>query len=138
VKNLKFVLAGLALLAAVVVVTAADDKAKTIKEVMQKLHKKDVGLLFEIGKDLKGDSPDWKEIQEHTKDLAGMSLDLSKNKPPKGEAKSWEDLTKKYVDDAKKLDEAAGKKDKAAASKLVATLSNSCMDCHKAHRVIKK
>jgi hypothetical protein len=134
VKSLKILAAGVALLAAVILTVRAAD-AVSSKDIMQKINDEKKGLIFEIGKDLKADTPDWKEIAQYTKEVSTLAGDLGKNKPPKGEASSWEKLTKAYAEAAKKLDDAAASKDKKAASDAQTAMATNCRMCHIAHRV---
>jgi hypothetical protein len=101
---------------------AADtDKPKfTIEEIMEKAHDKDSGILPKV---LKGmGSKDDKQT------LVDLYTELGKNKPPKGEAKSWKDKTDTLVAAAKSV--AADEKDSLAKLKK----ATACMDCHKVHK----
>jgi hypothetical protein len=100
---------------------AADDKPKyTIEEIMEKAHDKDNGILPRVvaGKGSKDDK----------QTLVELYTELGKNKPPKGEAKSWKDKTDTLLAAAKSV--AADEKDGVAKLKKAST----CMDCHKVHR----
>src|SRR5882724_535691 len=69
---------------------AADDKPKyTIEEVMDKAHDKDNSLL---GKVIAGKASD-----DEKKQLLELYVALSKNKPDKGDEKSWKSKTDALV-----------------------------------------
>jgi len=114
---------GCALGAAVLWMTASTasadkHKVKTTKEVMKLAHKD--GLL----KKVLGGKASVKEKQT----LALLYVDLSKNKPKKGDANSWKKLTGALVQSsvayAKGNDNA-----KAALSK-----ASNCKGCHRKHK----
>jgi hypothetical protein len=106
------------------VVGAEEEKPKyTIKQVMGKAHGEEDGLLDVV---LEG-----KATAAQKKELVELYTALSKNKPPKGEAKSWKEKTDALVGGATAVadDKDGGlKKLKAAAD---------CKGCHTAHRVPK-
>jgi hypothetical protein len=107
-----------AFIASIGLFSAAGDEPKTIKEVMDKAHKSKLYLKVADGKASKEE----KELL-----VAGYEF-LAKQKPPKGDAKSWEEKTKALVDAAKeclKDEKEGGPKLKKAAD---------CMGCHKAHK----
>jgi cytochrome c556 len=128
-KRLAYAVAGLALLAGIAM--AAEP---TIKEIMTKAHKGSKSLLGDMNAELKEDEPDWNDIQKDSKELVELGTSLGKNKPPKGEQSSWEQLTKNYLTNAKELDTAAQGKNKAAAKMALGKLQGSCKDCHMNHR----
>jgi hypothetical protein len=100
--------------------SAQDDKPKfTIKEVMEKAHKSK----------LCGKVADGKASKEEKDGLVEMYIALSQNKPPKGDAKSWETKTKALVEAAKEC----VKDDKVGGPKLKAAI-DGCMSCHKVHK----
>ena len=113
---------------------AQDEKVPTIKQIMGKAHKGGNALINHIGKDLKAAEPDWKHIQEDTKELLDLGKSLGKNTPPKGEKTAWEKVTKQYVDTATALNTAAEKMDKQAAVDAHKKLTTYCAGCHKAHK----
>ena len=99
--------------------TAQDDKPKfTIKEVMKKAHESK----------LCGKVADGKASKEEKDSLVEMYVALTKNKPSKGDAKSWETKTKALVDAAKECVE----DEKKGGPKLKAAVN--CMNCHKVHK----
>ena len=115
-------------------VGADDEKTPTIKQVMQKLHKGANSPLAKLKTALKADSPEWKSIQDTTKDFVSLGAALAKNDPPKGEKEDFKKLADSYYENAKAMDDAAKKEDKDGASKAFSKVSTSCMACHKAHR----
>jgi hypothetical protein len=137
-KNVWQVVSVVALLAAMVVTatsSSADDKKDpTIKEIMTKAHKGGDSLIQTVGKELKAGDPDWADIQKKTKQLVELGTSLGKNEPPKGEQKSWEKLTKQYLENAKALNTAVEKKDKKDALAAHKKLTGMCATCHKAHK----
>lgn len=117
---------------------AEADAPLTNKQIMEKLNKGPKSLCPVLGKELKEASPPWDEIQKQSKEVAELAEAMAKNKPSKGEAASWEKLTKAYAGDAKALEAAAEKKDKSAAVAAHGKLVMSCKACHAAHRPAKK
>jgi hypothetical protein len=98
---------------------AQDDKPKfTIKEVMEQGHKSK----------LCGKVADGKASKEEKDSLVEMYISLGKNKPPKGDAKSWETKTKALVDAAKEC----VKDEKKGGPKLKAAVN--CKACHEVHK----
>lgn len=111
-----------------------DDNKATIKEVMDKLHKGADSPLAKLKTAFKADSPDWKAVQDETKDFVILGAALAKNDPPKGEKADFKKLADAYYENAKKMDDAAKKEDKTAAEAAFKKVSTSCMACHKAHK----
>jgi hypothetical protein len=105
----------LALLTAAVLGGPQDDKTPTIKDVMGKLHKGANSPLATLKTALKADTPDWKAIQEKTKNFVTLGAALEKNDPPKGEKAAWKKFAGDYLTEAKALDDAAKAEDKKAA-----------------------
>ncbi len=112
----------------------AEDKAPTIKEIMDKLHKGANPPIILIKRSLQSSDPDWEEIQKQTKEFAEMVEALEKNDPPKGDKSSWARLAKQYIANAKGMNAAAQNNDKRETLKFQAKLAGSCTTCHKAHR----
>ena len=111
---------------------SADDKGMTTEGIMKKLHGKN-GSHKQIIKALDGE-PDWDVITKHAKIYAEITPQLSKNKPEKGDDKSWQTLSKAYAAEAKALSDAAAKKDKEAVKTVFGKLKDSCEACHENHR----
>src|SRR5580704_17239384 len=76
----------------------------------------------------------WDDAKEYAKTLTLLGENLGKNKPPKGDAESWEKLTKKYADNTKAVSKGVEDKDAKAVNKALGDITGSCMECHKAHR----
>ncbi|MBN9117919.1 MAG: hypothetical protein J0I06_01925 [Planctomycetes bacterium] len=106
----KFVLAFVGALAATLVLghATAEDKAPTIKDVMKSVAGKE-GLCAKCNAAAKGEK--WEDAQKLSKELAECAVALTKTKCPKGDAKSWEKLTKQYCEQAAAVSKAAEKKD---------------------------
>lgn len=109
-----------------------DDKIPTVKEIMAQGHKGTDSLLAK----LKGEVKDgkWDDAVTHAKALNVFGVALGKNKPSKGDEKSWKELTDKYTASTKDLVAAAEKKDGKAATAALGAIGGSCGACHKAHK----
>lgn len=127
------IMMGLALVAATAV-TARDENAPSIKDIMTKAHKGGDSILGRIRADLKDTDTNWADVTKESKELVKLGTDLSKAKPEKGEAKSWKKLTDNYIKNVKTLQAAAEKKDKKTAQAAVGRIGMSCGACHKAHK----
>ena len=106
-----------------------------IREVMSRLTKGPESLTSKIGQELSTDPPAWETIQPQTKEYVELAATLSKYDPPKGSKESWTKLTGSYTETAAKLDRAAAAKDKNAAVAAHKALTESCMECHREHRM---
>jgi hypothetical protein len=113
---------------------AADDKKEekvpTISEIMTKGHKGTDAYIAKIRSEAKGEK--WDDAKEHAKTLAFFGENLGKNKPPKGDEKSWKTLTEKYADTTKAVLKATEDKDAKAVNKALGAIN--CGECHKAHK----
>ncbi len=107
-----------------------------IRQVMTKLTKGPESLTSKIGQELRADPPAWDTIQPQTKEYVELAATLSKYDPPKGSKESWAKLTGSYTETAAKLDRAAAAKDKSAALAAHTALTQSCMECHREHRMM--
>jgi len=114
--------------------SAADDKAPSVSDIMKKCNGGPKGLCAMIGKALQAKEPNWEEIQKESKDLADCAAFLPKTKAPKGDQASYEKLSKNYVDITKDILAAADKKEQKDAVAAQKKLTGTCMECHKAHR----
>jgi cytochrome c556 len=113
---------------------AGQEKTLGIKDIMGKANKP-TGIYFSMARELKEDKPDWAELKKQSKELADLAAVLTKTKPPKGDAASWQQLTTAYADSARALDAAVGRMDKNSAAAAHARMGgNACNACHKAHR----
>jgi len=123
----KFLLGALGLsamtLGTIGVILADDtDKPKyTIKEVMKAAHAGGPNSLLNKATGANATKEDKEKIVE-------LYVALSKNKPAKGDEKSWKEKTTLIVKEA----EANLKGDAGAGRKLVAAAN--CMGCHRVHK----
>jgi hypothetical protein len=98
---------------------AQDDKPKyTIKEVMQKAHKS--GLVKKVASG--------QGSKEEAAQLVEMYTALGKNKPPKGDAGSWDQKTKALLAAAQAVVDG-----KPGAGMELQNAAN-CMACHSVHK----
>ena len=127
-------LAGVIALVPILGTAAADEKTPSIKEIMKTVasSKAEKGLCAKCAD--AGKSANWDEAQKLAKTLTECCANLPKTKCPKGDAASWEKLTKQYEENATALQKAAEKKDKKAALEAHKKLSGMCMSCHKVHK----
>src|SRR5262249_13154532 len=132
-------LAALGLFAAVLAapVLAGDkdkdkDKPPTVKMIMTKAHKGADSTIAKAGAALKGD--DFEALERAAGTLVMRGEQLSRDKPPAGEAKSWMSLTGSYVKAAKTLQKAAKDKNKKSAQGAFSYLRGSCKKCHDTHK----
>lgn len=106
---------------ALTVVGAADDKPKyDIETIMEKAHDEDNGILKKV---VAG-----KADAAEKKSLLDLYTELGKNKPPKGDAKSWKTKTGALVTAAKEVVD--GKEDGIVHLKKATV----CKDCHTVHK----
>jgi hypothetical protein len=108
------------------------DEKKTTKQIMAAGHKGADALFDKVKTAAK--EKKWDDAVTPAKELAENGALFPKATPPKGEAKSWEDLSGKYAENTKALSEAVGKKDEAAAGKAITAIGGSCKACHDAHK----
>ena len=121
-------------LAVLIISAGADDATPSIKEIMGKLHKGANAPLAKLKTALKADTPDWKDIQNLSKDFVILGAGLAKNKPPRGDKAAFEKLANAYHENAKALDAAAKAEDKAKAQAALNKIGASCKTCHAAHK----
>jgi hypothetical protein len=106
-----------------------------LAKTMQRMHRGPGAILPSIRFGLMAEeSATWEETQQATKEYADLCASLQKETPPKGDKESWAKLTKKCVEDAMAMDAAARKKDMDATLAAHQKVSNSCGECHKAHK----
>ena len=110
-----------------------DKKEETpdISTIMQKGHGKG-GCLATIGAAVKGG--EWEKAQKSATVLAGFGEALGKNKPPKGDEKSWKALTEKYAENTKAVATAAEAKDSDKTQAALKAIQQSCKGCHSVHK----
>ena len=122
----------IAMMASYGVATTAEDKVPDISTIMAKSFKGKDSLKSAIAADVKGEK--WEDAQKLAKDWSEMGAALGKNKPPKGDAKSWEELSKKFADNTKAVSDAAEKKDAKAVNTALTAIGGSCKACHTNHK----
>ncbi len=109
-----------------------EEKKLTTKQIMGTGHKGAEALFGKIQAAVKAKKLD--DAVAPAKDLAANGSLFPKATPPKGDAKSWDDLAGKYAVNTKALADAAEKKDEDAVKKAIATIGGSCKACHDNHR----
>lgn len=131
------VFAGLGMLAVLMsygAATSADrtDDLPDIGTIMKKAHGKTDGYLAKLKAEAAGGK--WEDAAKDAKSLSLAADALAKNKPPKGDAKSWEALTKKYSTNAEAISKAVDAKDAKGVEAGIGAIGKSCGECHKAHK----
>jgi cytochrome c556 len=121
-------------LSAVASVQGQGQETPTIKQIMAKLHKGANAPLAKAKAALKGDAPDWKAVQDASKDMVILGALLSKNDPPRGEKADFDKLANTYHENAKALDDAAKAEDKAKSQAALGKIGGLCKSCHSAHK----
>ncbi|MGL4420095.1 MAG: cytochrome C [Gemmataceae bacterium] len=141
-NKFRSIVAFLALTAAVVGVSVGsssaqdkkkDDKKKTpsIKAVMKAMNG-EKGLVAKANKASAEEK--WEDAVKYGKDAKEFGEALGKNKAKKGDAESWEKLTKEYAEVATAIAEGAEKKDADAVKKAAEKFKKACSTCHDAHK----
>src|SRR5262245_56489620 len=123
---------GAVALAAGLLGTALAVEAKSIDEIMKRVNSAK-GIQRKLLPDA-AKAGDWDNAQKLSKEYVELAEQLGKNKPPKGEQKSWEKLTGDYLVSVKKVDEACQKKDAAAVTAAQRKIGAMCKSCHDAHK----
>jgi hypothetical protein len=100
-----------------------------IGEVMKKSFGKG-GYKGSITAAVKGEK--WEDAAKLAKEWNDLAPALSKNKPPKGNPKSWEKLCGGFEKATKGVLDGTEKKDAKAVTKAMSTIN--CGACHKAHK----
>jgi hypothetical protein len=109
--------------------------ARETGKIMAKVDRGPQSLRRTLGNELNADPTPWDSIQPKTKEYAQLAAELGKHEPPSGDKESWKQHTSQFANDATVLDQAAQKKDLQAAKAAQDKLNNSCMGCHRAHRM---
>ena len=105
---------------------------------MVKLTKGPGSLTPVIGKELEADPPAWDTIIPQTKEYARLAAAMGKNDPPKGAKESWTKLSAAFADSAAALDKAVQAKNRDEAVEVHGQITGSCMECHTAHRQMRR
>jgi hypothetical protein len=103
---------------------------------MRTLTKGQNSLTEVLGRELNEPQPPWETIQGQTKEFVKHANEMANHAPPKGTKESWAELTSAFSTDAAELDKAAQAKDKTAALAAHTDIKNSCMACHRQHRMM--
>ena len=128
-KNLLVVAAGMFVLTGIGAAALNDG----IEAIMEKGFKKG-GLRQQIDNEVMKDSPNWPDVEKKAGELKKLCDALCKEKPPRGEADSWKNLTEALTKNTKSLSDAAGRKDQANAKSFITKINNSCKECHNRHQ----
>ena len=108
-----------------------------IKEIMEKVGKGPAALQGSLVGALKQPQPaSWDSIQGKSKEYADLTSQLSKLEPVKGDKDSWSKLSLAFADSAAELSKGAQAKDHDKTQGALDNLGNSCMACHRQHRVM--
>ncbi|MDY3554569.1 hypothetical protein R5W24_003693 [Gemmata sp. JC717] len=110
----------------------ADDKLPEIAEIMKKGHAKTDGYITKVKEAVKGGK--WEDAQKYAKDMSILGTAIGKNKPPKGDDKSWKALTDKYADTTQKILKGTEDKDAKATNAAIGSMVMSCGGCHSKHK----
>ena len=107
-----------------------EEKLPDISEIMKKGHKGTDAYIAKIKQASK--DAQWDDATKYAKSLAFFGESLGKNKPPMGDADSWEKLTKKYAENTKLVLKGTEDKDVKAVNKGLDGIN--CKECHTAHK----
>jgi hypothetical protein len=134
-KLMKVTIAGLLGLGAMILSydstsTAADEKAPDLSTIMRRSFKDKDNLKVSISTAAKDGK--WDDATKLAKEWTTLGAAISKNKPPKGEAKSWEEQCMKFSDNTKAILKACEDKDAKAVQKGIGGFN--CGACHKPHK----
>ena len=112
---------------------AADEKAATIKDVMDALHKEAKSPLAQLKAELKAESPDWAKIKMTTKEFVTYGAALPKTIAPRrfsGFQEARHELLQRRQGRRRGGAEGGQVGRQAAFSKL----TGMCKTCHAAHK----
>ena len=123
--------AGVVAVAGIASGLSAQDKGPSIKQVMKAMNgpKGFVAKTVAAGK-----SGDWDMAAKYGAKAAECSAALGKNTPKKGDAASWEMLSKKYAEVGADIESAAKAKDLDKLQAAAKTFGSACKTCHSAHK----
>ena len=112
----------------------AQDKKETptIKEIMAEAHKGKKSLIAKLKAGVKEEK--WDDIAKDSEKFKEFGVALGKNKPEKGEAESWKDLTTEYKKSTSAVAKSVAKKDQKAANEALDKIGKSCKTCHDSHK----
>ncbi|HSQ56143.1 MAG TPA: hypothetical protein VLM40_10420 [Gemmata sp.] len=119
----------LAVMASYGVATSANREDVDVGEIMSKSFGK-TGFKGQVAKAVKGGK--WEDAEKIAKEWNDLGVTLVKAKPPRGDAKSWEQHAKKFGATTKMILDGTTNKDAKATTKAIGSFN--CMGCHKAHK----
>jgi cytochrome c556 len=131
VRKIALALAMLVAVGFAVSTSAQDKKTPSSKEIMKKVNGK-TGLCAKCGELSKTEK--WEDALKTAKDLKEMGEALGKNKPKKGEAESWEKLTKAYAEQTAAIFKAVEAKDADKVKSAIGAFTKGCKTCHDSHK----
>jgi hypothetical protein len=106
----------------------------SIRKIMTRLARGPNALNNNIGKELKSEAPAWDALPAQTSEYVDLAKSLAEQEPRKGSKESWARFSAEFSAAAVNLNQSVQAKDKAGALAAFASLENSCMACHQAHR----
>jgi hypothetical protein len=107
-----------------------------LKAIMTKVGRGPQALQGSLTEALKQAEPAWETIQGKTKEYARLATEAGQHDPPKGAKDSWGKLTLAFAESASELDKSAQAREKEKTQTELDNLGNSCMACHRQHRVM--
>ena len=114
-------------------IVAQDKKdVPTIKEIMAEAHKGKKSLIAKLKAGVKEEK--WDDIAKDAEKFKDLGVALGKNKPEKGEAASWKELTAEYKKSTAAVAKGVEKKDQKAANEALVKIGKSCTSCHDEHK----
>lgn len=112
----------------------AQDKGPAAKDVMKAIAGK-TGLCAKCN--AAGKAGNWEDAQKLAKQLNECGVAFTKSPCPRGDAKSWEMLTKAFSENTAAINKAAEAKDSEGFAKAIKTFVGACEACHTAHKAKK-
>jgi len=109
-----------------------------IRTIMRKIDdRRPGGLTKAIVEGLKPDQPDWPALEKKAGEYLELTSELAKYDPPRGSKEGFTKLATAFHESATELDEAVRAKKRDDAVAASGELSNSCMQCHREHRMMR-
>ena len=105
-----------------------------LQQLMLKFEKGPDPLWTKINGELNLNALPWDDLQPQAKEFADLAASVGKNGPPKRNPETWDQHAKQFADAAAALDGAVQAKDMDKAKTAQRQVSDSCRDCHMAHR----
>jgi hypothetical protein len=110
---------------------------KSIKGIMNRLGR-GPNASNSLGRELQANPPVWDTIQTKTQKYTQLAAAMGQYQPERGTKESWDKFTAEFVAAASALDRAAQAKDKNAALAAHTQFQNSCNQCHREHRQMRR